>query len=109
MSRPKSLQEGMAGYSLPAKVISKINTRGAVACRAAGREAATMIESNFKNRETENGIRSTIGRDLAEKAVYYLQHREEASRIGGLAREAIASNRGAAARHAEAIAGLLRP
>lgn len=59
--------------------------------------------------EAGGGVQIENGRDLAEKAVYYLQHREEASRIGGLAREAIASNRGAAARHAEAIAGLLRP
>ncbi|MDP2647131.1 MAG: glycosyltransferase N-terminal domain-containing protein [Desulfobacterales bacterium] len=54
------------------------------------------------------GIEVRDGKDLAEKAIYYLSHPEEAGRIGRRAKEAIRSHTGAARKHAEVIHRLVR-
>jgi len=54
------------------------------------------------------GMQIKNGQDLAEKAIYYLNHREEAQRMGKLAKKAVISNKGAAGKHALAIERLLQ-
>lgn len=57
--------------------------------------------------KTGGGIQIKNGQDLAEKAIYYLNHQEEALRVGKLAKKAVISNKGAAGKHALAIERLL--
>jgi len=58
---------------------------------------------------TGGGITVKDGKDLAEKAVYYLTNPLKAERIGRSAREAVMSHKGAARKHAEVIHRLLNP
>lgn len=55
------------------------------------------------------GIQVTDGPELAQKISYYFTHPQEVQRIGRLAQTTIASNRGAAVRHAAVIKRLLTP
>lgn len=57
--------------------------------------------------QTGGGIQVADGAQLAEKALYLLAHPEKAAQVGRRARKAVMSNRGAAAKHAAAVYGLL--
>jgi len=59
--------------------------------------------------KTGGGIQVKDGRDLAEKAVYYIANPDAADRIGALAKKAVMSNHGAAGKHADVIYRLLNP
>ncbi len=59
--------------------------------------------------KTGGGIQVKDGRDLAEKAVYYLTNPDAADRIGALAKKAVMSNHGSAGKHADVIYRLLNP
>jgi len=59
--------------------------------------------------KTGGGIQVKDGRELAEKALYYLTHPGEADAVGKLAKEAVMLNKGAADKHAEVIYRLLNP
>ncbi|MFC1489317.1 3-deoxy-D-manno-octulosonic acid transferase [Thermodesulfobacteriota bacterium] len=59
--------------------------------------------------KTGGGIPVKDGHDLAEKAIYYLTHPEEAEKIGKSAQKAVLSNQGAAEKHAAVIQRLLNP
>jgi len=59
--------------------------------------------------KTGGGIQVKDGRELAEKALYYLTHPGEADAVGKLAKEAVMLNKGAADKHAEIIYRLLNP
>ncbi len=56
---------------------------------------------------TGGGIQIMDGRDLADKAIYYLANPNEADTVGNLARKAVMSNKGAAHKHAAVIRNLL--
>ncbi len=58
--------------------------------------------------KTGGGIQVKNGRDLAEKAVYYLTNPDAADRIGALAKKALMSNHGSAGKHADVIYRLLK-
>lgn len=57
--------------------------------------------------KTGGGIQVKDGRDLAEKAIYYLTHPHEAESVGKAAKKAVMSNKGAADKHAAVIHQLL--
>ena len=59
--------------------------------------------------KTGGGIQVKDGRDLAEKAVYYLANPDAADRIGALAKKAVMLNHGSAGKHADVIYRLLNP
>jgi len=59
--------------------------------------------------KTGGGIQVKDGRELAERALYYLTHPGEADAVGKLAKEAVMLNKGAADKHAEVIYRLLNP
>jgi len=59
--------------------------------------------------KTGGGIQVADGRELAEKALYYLNNPDAADTIGALAQKAVMSNKGAAGKHAEVIHNLLNP
>jgi len=53
------------------------------------------------------GIQVKDGRELAEKAIYYLGNPDQADIVGGLARKAVLLNKGSAGKHAAVIYKLL--
>ncbi len=57
--------------------------------------------------QSGGGVTVKDGRDLAEKAVFYLTHPQEADRIGRYAKQAVALHKGAAMKHARVIYRLL--
>ncbi len=57
--------------------------------------------------KTGGGIQVKDGRELAEKAIFYLGNPEQADIVGGLARKAVLSNKGSAGKHAAVIYRLL--
>jgi len=57
--------------------------------------------------KTGGGIQVEDGRELAEKAIFYLGNPEQADIAGGLARKAVLSNKGSAGKHAAVIYRLL--
>ena len=57
--------------------------------------------------KTGGGIQVKDGRELAEKAIFYLGNPEQADIAGGLARKAVLSNKGSAGKHAAVIYRLL--
>lgn len=59
--------------------------------------------------KTGGGIQVKDGRELAERALYYLTHPGEADAVGRLAKEAVMLNKGAADKHADVIYRLLNP
>ena len=59
--------------------------------------------------KTGGGIQVKDGRELAERALYYLTHPAEADAVGRLAKEAVMLNKGAAGKHADVIYRLLYP
>lgn len=59
--------------------------------------------------KTGGGIQVKDGRELAERALYYLTHPGEADTVGRLAKEAVMLNKGAAEKHADVICRLLYP
>ncbi len=59
--------------------------------------------------KTGGGIQVKDGRELAERALYYLTHPDEADAVGRLAKEAVMLNKGAADKHADVIYRLLDP
>jgi len=59
--------------------------------------------------KTRGGIQVKDGRELAERALYYLTHPAEADAVGRLAKEAVMLNKGAAGKHADVIYRLLYP
>jgi len=58
---------------------------------------------------TGGGIQVKDGRELTERALYYLTHPAEADTVGRLAKEAVMLNKGAADNHADVICRLLNP
>lgn len=59
--------------------------------------------------KTGGGIQVKDGRELAEKALYYLTHPAEADAVGRLAKKAVMLNKGSAGKHADVIYRLLNP
>ncbi|MFA9497131.1 MAG: 3-deoxy-D-manno-octulosonic acid transferase [Deltaproteobacteria bacterium] len=59
--------------------------------------------------KTGGGIQVKDGRELTERALYYLTHPAEADAVGRLAKEAVMLNKGAADNHADVICRLLNP
>ncbi|MBW2670606.1 MAG: hypothetical protein JRD87_12120 [Deltaproteobacteria bacterium] len=59
--------------------------------------------------KTGGGIQVKDGRELAERALYYLTHPAEADAVGRLAKEAVMLNKGSADKHADVIYRLLNP
>ncbi|MBW2326859.1 MAG: 3-deoxy-D-manno-octulosonic acid transferase [Deltaproteobacteria bacterium] len=59
--------------------------------------------------KTGGGIQVKDGRELTERALYYLTHPAEADSVGRLAKEAVMLNKGAADNHADVICRLLNP
>jgi 3-deoxy-D-manno-octulosonic-acid transferase len=59
--------------------------------------------------KTGGGIQVKDGRELTERALYYLTHPAEADTVGRLAKEAVMLNKGAADNHADVICRLLNP
>ena len=59
--------------------------------------------------KTGGGIQVKDGRELTERALYYLTHPAEADAVGRLAKEAVMLNKGAADNHADVIYRLLNP
>ena len=57
--------------------------------------------------KTGGGIQVRDGRELAEKALYFFDHPEEAEMIGRLAKKAVVLNQGSARKHAMVIQRLL--
>ncbi len=57
--------------------------------------------------KTGGGIQVRDGRELAEKALYFFDHPEEAERIGRLAKKAVVLNQGSARKHAMVLQRLL--
>ena len=58
--------------------------------------------------KTGGGIQVKDGSELAERAIYYLTHPDQADIIGKSAKKAVISNKGSAAKHAAAIDRLVR-
>jgi 3-deoxy-D-manno-octulosonic-acid transferase len=59
--------------------------------------------------KTGGGIQVKDGRELTERALYYLTHPAEADAVGRLAKEAVMLNKGSADNHADVICRLLNP
>jgi 3-deoxy-D-manno-octulosonic-acid transferase len=65
-------------------------------------DARSLLEN------TGGGVEVKDGNDLAEKVLFFITRPDQAKKTGDSARKAVEMNQGAAQKHAEVIAGLLR-